>query len=205
MRSGRQPRERSSYFQKEWRMLRKALCNGRILPLVKFYTSQEGPWPPTPGGVDEFVLFSELYAGHQELDPATIYMARDIPLLNEKVRVVLWIAYAVYHLNAVRSKLVFHAPMDRWDRTVNFKATGNIGEDADDEDPEVYLTKGMVDEEEIQESRYDVMRSSLLEDPELELSYPPFLDLIKTHEWNHLLPVDAETLWNLKLEGSQSW
>lgn len=67
-------------------MLRKALCNGRILPLVKFYTSQEGPWPPTPGGVDEFVLFSELYAGHQELDPATIYMARDIPLLNEKVR-----------------------------------------------------------------------------------------------------------------------
>ncbi|KIR72812.1 hypothetical protein I310_03414 [Cryptococcus deuterogattii CA1014] len=120
-------------------------------------------------------------------------MARDIPLLNEK---------------AVRSKPVFHAPMDRWDRTVNFKVTGSSGEDGDDEDPEFYLTKEMADEEEIQESRYDILRPSLLEDPELELSYPPFLGLIKTREWNHwyqrgrkhftnipkVLPVDAETL-----------
>lgn len=109
--------------------------------------------------------------------------------------------------------------MDRWDSTVNFEVTGSNGEDGDDEDPEVYLTKGMVYEEETQESRYDVLRSSLLEDPELESSYPPFLDLIKTLEWNHwyqrgrkhftnipkVLPVDAETLWNLKSEGSQSW
>ncbi|KIR53695.1 hypothetical protein I315_03819 [Cryptococcus gattii Ru294] len=74
---------------REWRMLRKALCSGGILPLVKFYTSQEvrHGLHRTPGGVDEFVLFSELYAGNQELDPATIYMARDIPLFNEKVRV----------------------------------------------------------------------------------------------------------------------
>ncbi|KIR30901.1 hypothetical protein I309_00253 [Cryptococcus deuterogattii LA55] len=135
-------------------------------------------------------------------------MARDIPLLNEKVRVALWIAYAAYHLKAVRSKPVFHAPMDRWDRTVNFKVTGSSGEDGDDEDPELYLTKEMADEEEIQESRYDILRPSLLEDPELELSYPPFLGLIKTREWNHwyqrgrkhftnipkVLPVDAETL-----------
>lgn len=63
--------------------------------------------------------------------------------------------------------------MDRWDSTVNFEVTGSNGEDGDDEDPEVYLTKGMVDEEETQESRYDVLRSSLLEDPELESSYPP--------------------------------
>lgn len=63
-------------------------CSGGILPLVKFYTSQEvgHGLHRNPGGVDEFVLFSELYAGHQELDPATVYMARDIPLLNEKVR-----------------------------------------------------------------------------------------------------------------------
>lgn len=69
-------------------MLRKALCSGGILSLVKFYTSQEvgHGLHRTPGGVDEFVLFSELYAGNQELDPANIYMARDIPLLNEKVR-----------------------------------------------------------------------------------------------------------------------
>lgn len=98
--------------------------------------------------------------------------------------------------------------MDRWDRTVNFKVTGSSGEDGDDEDPELYLTKEMADEEEIQESRYDILRPSLLEDPELELSYPPFLGLIKTREWNHwyqrgrqhftnipkVLPVDAETL-----------
>lgn len=73
---------------REWRMLHKALCSGGILPLVKFYTSQEvgHGLHRNPGGVDEFVLFSELYAGHQELGPATIYMARDIPLLNEKVR-----------------------------------------------------------------------------------------------------------------------
>lgn len=103
--------------------------------------------------------------------------------------------------------------MDRWDRTVNFKATGNIGEDADDEDPEVYLTRGMVDEEEIQESRYDVMRSSLLEDPELELSYPPFLDLIKTHEWNHCTSEAGNTsptsrkcyLLMPRLFGTSSW
>lgn len=68
-------------------MLHKALCSGGILPLVKLYTSQEvgHGLHRNPEGADEFVLFSELYAGHQELDPATAYMARDIPLLNEKV------------------------------------------------------------------------------------------------------------------------
>ncbi|OWZ68003.1 hypothetical protein AYX15_01015 [Cryptococcus neoformans] len=102
--------------------------------------------------------------------------------------------------------------MDRWDRTVNFKVTGSSGEDGDDEDPEVYLTKGMVDEEEIQDARYDVLRTALLEDPDPDMGLTPFRDLIQTHPWNHwyqrgrrhfvdipkTLPANADTLWDHK-------
>lgn len=68
-------------------MLRKALCSGGILPLVKFYASQEEGHGlhRTPGGVDEFVLLAELYFGNQELSPDNVYMARDIALINETV------------------------------------------------------------------------------------------------------------------------
>lgn len=97
--------------------------------------------------------------------------------------------------------------------------TGSGDEGGDLEGPEVYLTKGMVDEEEIQDARYDVLRPSLLDDPELDLSCPPFLDLIQTRPWNHwyqrgrkhfthipkTLPANADTLWDHKIEGSQSW
>ncbi|OWZ59816.1 hypothetical protein C356_00625 [Cryptococcus neoformans c45] len=81
----------------------------------------------------------------------------------------------------VRSKPTSHVPMDRWDRTVSFKVMGSSGDESGKvEGPEVYLTKGMVDEEEIQDARYDVLRTALLEDPDLDMSLTPFLDLIQT-------------------------
>ncbi|OWZ70276.1 hypothetical protein AYX14_04309 [Cryptococcus neoformans] len=80
-------------------MLRNALSSGGVLALIKFYAREEEGHclHRTPDVVDEFMLLAELYFGNQEQSPDSMYMARDITLINETVRAAVWIAYAAYH------------------------------------------------------------------------------------------------------------
>lgn len=61
---------------------------------------------------------------------------------------------------------------------VNFKVMGSGDEGGDFEGFEVYLIKGMVDEEEIQDVWYDVLCLFFLDDFEFDLSCFFFFDLI---------------------------